>query len=166
MAYRSQKTVLEGAIEIYKRDAEGGQHSSDNWYAKLRVPDVGTLRRSLKTSIESEAITKSQKLYFDSCQRVAQGLSLSPKSFTKVAKQFLTYFEQQVEVWKTLDELGKANMKGVSENSLKNTRPIVEKYLIPFFGEKNIQEIYENDIQDYKHFRLGYWTGEEQKKIK
>jgi hypothetical protein len=166
MAYRFKKTILDGAIYIYKRDSEGGKHISNNWYAALKIPEVGTKRPSLKTSIESEAVTKAQQLYFEYRQRANQGLSLSPRTFTSVAKKFLSHFRDQVDIWKTLDDAGKSNMEGISENRLKNTKPIVEKYFIPFFGPKNIQEITENDIEGYKNYRLGFWTNKEQQKKK
>lgn len=166
MANIENHELLRGAISIYKRDSEGGKYTSENWYAAIKLPGKKAIRRSLKTTSKSEAIDKAQSLHYDLSQRSKRGLSLSPKSFEFVAMRYLEYFRKQVKIWESLDTDGKSNMEGISSNRLRNFEPILKKYLVPFFSGKYIQEFTDRDIDDYKSHRLGYWTSEDQQKIK
>lgn len=166
MAYRDKSDVLRGAISIYKRDSEGGTHNSENWYAAITIPGQKAIRRSLKTTSKDDAIQRAQSLHYELTQRAKRGLTLSPKLFEVVASRFLDHFSEQVRIWDTLDADGRSNMEGISRNRYRNLRPIVENYLIPFFSGVYIQEITDKDVDDYRSFRLGYWTSEEQRKKK
>ena len=89
---RNQRKILDGKVELYQRnDAATGKESSNNWYAKFRLPGVKgrSVRRTLGTQSKAEAEILAQDLYFDLSQKSKKGLSLNPKRFELLANSYL-----------------------------------------------------------------------------
>lgn len=154
MAYRDQYTIRQGRITLYRRTDEGGKHQSDAWYAALKIPGQKTIRRSLKTADKLEAESFAENLWFDLSQRNDRGLSLSPKRFDLVAKAYLREFTGSVDRDRNIPERDRI----YRESRLVKIRLIITKFLIPFFNDKNIQDITDRDVNNFKNWRRTYWV--------
>jgi len=164
MAYVDSYSIRQGAITLYRRDAEGSEHKSRSWYAAFKLPKEKTIRRSLKVNNRFDAESLAEDLYFNLIQKSKRGLSLSSKQFNLVAKGFLKDLTGKVEGDSGLDR-SEQKFKPVL---LKNKSLTVSKYLIPYFGDKELLDITSRDIEDYKEWRNDYWVsgdGKEQAKI-
>lgn len=153
MAYRDKYEIRQGRITLYRRTAEGGKHQSDAWYCAVKIPGQKTIRRSLKTVIREDAERKAEDIFFDLNQRNERGLSLSTKRFDLVATSYIKDLEKKVEQ----DSVLPPQKQQFKPNLLKNKRLIITKYLIPNFAGKNIQDITDQDVSNYEHWRRTYW---------
>ena len=157
MAYLDSYTIRQGKITLYRRDSEGSNHQSKSWYAKFKIPGERPIRRSLKVTDQNEAEILAENLYFDLVQKSQRGLSLNSKRFSLVAKSYLSDFEEKVEREKDLPRKDQTYKK----SRLKQKKLIINKYLIPYFGEKALQDISDFDIEHYKEDRKTYWISGE-----
>ncbi len=153
MAYRDKYEIRQGRITLYRRTAEGGAHQSDAWYCALKIPGQKTVRRSLKTTIREDAERKAEDIWFDLNQRSERGLSLSTKRFDLVARNYIKDLETKVEQDSTLPPIDQRFKPAL----LRSKSLIVNKYLIPYFDGKNLQDITDQDVLNYEHWRRTYW---------
>ena len=156
MTYINRLVLRKEKIEIYQRS--GG---STIWYTKLRIGRKITKRLSLRTSDKEEAERIALDLYQELEFKHTKGLSLSPKRFSKVATDYLAFYEDNVVIRESLSPNSQLNLKKYSRNQFISRNRIINKFLLPFFADRNIQDISEHDIQDYISNRMVYWiTGE------
>lgn len=156
MAYINREVIRKDKVEIYQRSGE-----SPRWYAKLRIGRKITKRPSLGTTDRDEAERIALDLYQELEFKHGKGLSLSPKRFSKVAADFLSHYQQKVEMRESLPANKQLNLKKYSRNQFEKKSVIINKFLIPFFGNKNIQDINDRDVADYIEHREAYWcTGD------
>lgn len=153
MAYRDKYDIRQGRIQLYRRTAECGKYQSDSWYCALKIPGQKTIRRSLKTVIREDAERKAEDIWFDLNQRSERGLSLSTKRFDLVANNFIKDLEKKVEQDSILPKIDQR----FKPELLRSKRLIVKKYLIPYFDGKNLQDITDQDVLNYEHWRRAYW---------
>ena len=142
MAYRDKYEIRQGRITLYRRTAEGGARQSDAWYCALKIPGQKTVRRSLKTVIREDAERKAEDIWFDLNQRSERGLSLSTKRFDLVANNYIKDLETKVEQDSTLPPIDQRFKPAL----LRSKSLIVNKYLIPYFDGKNLQDITDQDV--------------------
>jgi integrase len=152
VGYVNREVIRKDKVEIYQREGE-----SPRWYAKLRIGRKITKRLSLGTTDRDEAERIALDQYQELEFKHGKGLSLSPKRFSKVAEDFLSHYEQQVDIKESVPSAKQMNLKKFSRNQLQKKSYIIQKYLIPFFESKSIQGITEHDIEDYVSNRLTYW---------
>jgi len=157
MAYRDKYDIRQGRIQLYRRTTEGGKHQSDSWYCALKILGKKTIRRSLKTSIKDEAERKAEDIWFDLNQRSERGLSLSTKRFDLVANSFLSDLEKKVQQDSKLEPI----QQQFKPSLLKNKLLDIQKFLIPYFDGKNLQDITDQDILNFEHWRRNYWISGE-----
>jgi hypothetical protein len=153
MAYRDQYDIRQGRIQLYRRTDEGGKHQSDAWYCALKIPTQNTIRRSLKTTDRFEAESRAENLWFDLNQRSQRGLSLSTKRFDLVANGYIKDLEKKVEQDSKLDPIQQRFMPAL----LQCKKLAVNKYLLPYIDGKNLQDITDQDVINYEHWRRNYW---------
>ena len=153
MAYRDQYDIRQGRIQLYRRTAEGSKHESDSWYCALKIPGQKTIRRSLKTTDQDRAERLAEDLWFDLNQRSERGLSLSTKRFELVAINFIKDLKTKVDQESNLDPMNQRFKPGL----LRNKQLIVDKYLLPYFEGKNLQDITDQNVINYEHWRRVYW---------
>jgi len=157
VAYRESYTIRQGKITLYLRGTEGGKFQSNFWYAKFKIPGEQPIRRSLKVTDQNEAEIIAENMYFDLTQKSKRGLSLNSKLFSRVAKSYLSDFEKKVERDAKLprkDQMYK-------QDRLNQKTYIINKYLVPFFENKTLQDINDFDIERYKDDRKTYWISGE-----
>ncbi len=164
MAYRDQFTIRQGKITLYRRTSEGGKYQSDNWYCALKIPNKKTIRRSLKTFDRDTAERLAEDLWYTLDQRSSRGLSLGTKRFELVAKLYLKDLEDKGNLKPSkviTDILSPDFLKPVKRKRTDSQHYkkglLVSKYLIPYFKEKNIQEITDQDVIGYTYWRKNYW---------
>lgn len=156
-SFRDLYSIRQGRIQLYRRTFQGTQYQSDSWYAYFKIPGEKPIRRSLKTSDKLEAESLAETQYFELVQKSKRGISLKSKQFIPVANAYLRDFEDKVS--RELPLL--RHQRRYKPEKLKNNKLIAEKYLIPFFSEKSLQEITDFDVESYKEWRRNYWiTGE------
>lgn len=148
-SYVEQYEHKPGKIELYRR----GDIASKVWYGKLTV-NGKTIRRSLKTIDRDEAGRKAEDLLYDLEHRESRGLSLSPKAFKVVANAYIRDFAAKVERDSKKPRINQQYKK----KALTNKSLAVSKYLIPYFDNKNLQDITDQQIRNYERWRLDYWV--------
>jgi len=162
MAYRDQYSIRRGKITLYRRDSEGSDKApSDVWYAAFKIPKIKSVRRSLKTEYQDEAEAIAEDMYQELLHRNKKGLSFSTKRFSAVSNDYIAFFKSQSQHHESLPENQKYKLRKFSASALKNKLPLIEKRLIPFFGDKLISDITKHDIEQYKTQRAMYWVNGE-----
>lgn len=130
-------TIKGGAIRLYRR----GDSKSDIWHASVARPDQKVDRFSTKTvdAVEAERIAER---HYDRL-RFAQefGIPLDQKTFRWVSEH---WYEGVIA--SKLNERDKANFRG-----------ILDRYLLPFFGDKVISLLKTRDVAEYRKWRREYW---------
>ncbi|SCD22738.1 tyrosine-type recombinase/integrase [Brucella inopinata] len=112
------------------------------------------IRKSLETDDEHEAQRRAYEIWGEASYRVKNGLTANVKVFSTVAAEFIELIKQ---------EAGRAER---SQYHPRDWPPVIERYLIGFFGDKPIDTIKEPDIERYKEWRRTYWTTGPGKDIK
>ena len=119
----STHVILPRELIVYQRE------DSDIWQCRLKV-DSKWMARTTKERDLNKAIERSKRMLFETQLRKESNLPVLTKKFRDIAK----IAKQQM-----LDELANPKMKvPVSFNQYVK---IIDDYLIPFFGNKNIDGI-------------------------
>lgn len=132
--------LRDGDITLYTRG------DSTNWYAGYRLPDGGRLQKSLRTANKAEAREWALARYDDLKWREKLGLTQDTVSFAQAADAWLEALEAEVQA-------GTRRLRTVLDY-----RPVVERYLKPFFGDKAVDCVALNDIAKYRVWRRDYWA--------
>ncbi len=104
------------------------------------------IRIGLGTRDRSKAYRLAERKYMEAEIRAEEGLLLGVASFDKLAAEYLSKLE---------------NDAGDDPQKLKAYRyakGVVDRYLVPFFGRKNISAIQYKDLVEYTAWRKTYWT--------
>jgi integrase len=135
------QTSRDGDIVLFYRG------DSPRLYCRLRRPDgLGWLQRSTKCNHQEEALNKAREWYDELRFRAKLGLTTDPKLFSLVADRYLEDLQREVD-------LGIRNPRRV-----RDYKPVVERYLKPFFGRMMIDEINNTKIEEYRNWRDAYWV--------
>jgi len=128
-------------IYVYKRNGCGGI-----FHCRIRFKEKkGYVRKSLWTSDKEEAKREAEKLYRDLKYNIERGISISGKKFSKICEEYLTYLAEQVVIGKS------------KEKKLKDYTLIANRYLIAYFGKREIKSIIGKDIELFRDWREKYW---------
>lgn len=100
----------------------------------------------MRTRDLAEAHGIAERKYMEAEIRAEQGLVLGVASFDKLAQDYI----------KTLDAKAKDNPKKLK--GYRYAAGVVDRYLVPYFGRKNITAILFKDLVAYKQWRKTYWT--------
>ena len=113
---------------------------------RFTLPGHKQIRIGLGTRDRSKAYGLAQRKYMEAEIRAEEGLLLGVASFDKLAQEYLSRLEADA---------------GEDPKRLKGYRyakGVVERYLIPFFGRRNITAIRYKDLVEYVDWRRVYWT--------
>jgi len=132
--------LRDGDITLYTRG------DSANWYAGYRLPDGGRLQESLRTANKAEARERALARYDDLKWRKKLGLTQDTVSFAQAADAWIEALQAEVAA-------GTRRLRTVLDY-----RPVVERYLKPYFGDKAVDSVVLNDIAKYRVWRRDYWT--------
>lgn len=104
------------------------------------------IRIGLRTRDLAEAHRLAERKYMEAEIRAQEGLLLGVASFDKIAQEYL-------------DDLEKDAVKDPSKlKGYRYAKGVVERYLIPYFGRRNITAIRYKDLVEYIDWRRVYWT--------
>ena len=127
----STHVILPRELIVYQRE------DSDIWQCRLKV-DSKWMARTTKERNLNKAIERSKRMLFETQLRKESNLPVLTKKFRDIAK----IAKQQM-----LDELANPKMKApVSFNQYVK---IIDDYLMPFFGNKNIDTITYEELDVY-----------------
>lgn len=132
--------ILDGQVQIFRRA------NSNNWHASFSV-DGKQIRKSLGTDDLKKAKSKAQDLFIDANARTQAGLSLEKRTFRYVTEKYEARAKQEVEAGRR----SKADFENWVSGSIR-------RYFDPYFGERQVDEISDADIDAYNSWRLAYWT--------
>ncbi|MGF1456270.1 MAG: hypothetical protein ACFB6R_12955 [Alphaproteobacteria bacterium] len=134
------KSIRGGDVVLFYRG------DSPNIHCRLRKPKVGGwVQRSTKTKCLEVAIERAEEWHDDLRFKERYGLALNPKTFSAVCDLYIRELRDEVAAGSR------------SERHLRDYIPVVERYLRPYFGERQIDEIKSSHIGDYRRWRLNYW---------
>lgn len=131
--------LRDGDITLYTRG------DSANWYAGYRLPDGGRLQESLRTRNKAEAKERAIARYDEIKWRKKLGLTQDTVTFSQAADAWIEELEGQVAA-------GTRKVRTVLDY-----KPVADRYLKPFFGDKAIDSITAQDIAKYRVWRRDYW---------
>lgn len=144
-------TICSGNVSIYTRS----DTAKPVWQGRMSNPvGKGYLTKSLKTTNKKEAIDVADDWYRDIKYRLKNNLVINNKRFSQISKTYLEQLETD------------ANLGVVSKRHLKDYKPLVDTYINPYFGKRNIDSITQQDIEAFKSWCLVYWTAGPGSKIR
>jgi len=94
------------------------------------------------------AIEAAKNIYYQMKGKLEAGGQIHITRFRDLAIQYLT--ERQREIDRSTHKRGSA--------SIKEYRSVINTYLIPFFGDMDVNRINREAILDYREWRHTYWT--------
>lgn len=145
----SEFKIKDDKVLVYRRSDSG-----DNWHCRIKFPNQPYIRRSLKTDIKEEAKKKASKIYEELSYRQEQGYSVVSRKFSAMCEGYLS---------RLLDDVEKGRER---EGKYKDHKIIIERYLKPYFGRKNVNLISNIDMEDYEQWRKDYWVSGEGSKLR
>lgn len=140
---QNQQTIANGQITLYQRD----DVKDALWQCRIKIKGhSGYVRRSTG-ELEFERAKEAALLILGELkQRVTQSLPLKRKTFSDVAASFLRDAETR---WKE----GRN-----SEGRYVLIKGTVNRYLMPYFGKRDITLIQKKDLMAYRAWRQEYWV--------
>ena len=139
---QNQQTIANGQITLYQRD----DVKDARWQCRIKIKGhSGYVRRSTGEIDFDRAKDAALLILGELNQRVAQALPLRKKTFAEIASSFLKDAETR---WRE----GR-NSEG-RYSILKGT---IQRYLIPYFGNRDITLIQKKDLMAYRAWRQSYW---------
>ena len=138
MATRATETIVlrDNEIRLVRRS------DSNRWQAHFKVSELGRwVRKATGTSDLSKAKDFAEKNWMRAKILAEEGVPVVSKKFKPIAQAVLTVLKQKVE--------GEKGKRG----SDKDYMGIIEKYLIPFFGQYNIDRLTPDLIDKFHEWR-------------
>lgn len=127
-------------FEIYRRK------DSPNYWMRFSVVGKGQVRIGLKTPDKEVAQKRAETEHLRYQLRAEDGKFSSPKTFDKLAREYIADLEKQVAL---------GLKKPYRERSEAH---VVRDYLVPFFGKDRIDGISEARVQQFIRWRYSYWV--------
>ena len=137
-----QTTAEGGKLTFYRKPHPKTGEVLNNWYCTIKLErGQPRTRISCQSSDYETAVSFARKEMFRRQSLLEQGLSPDIRSFKYIASEFIT--KMRVEVVK--GQQSKANIDYYER--------VIDKYLLPFFGTKNIQSVNSILIDKYDIYR-------------
>jgi integrase len=143
-SYGTEHSFKDVKFWIYQRN------DSDTWHCRIKLPLQPPVRRSLRTSNRETAETQAKELILELLFKSSRGEALNPRSFSVIAEDFLKSIERQIERGE------------FSYDKLDSYRRYVQKFFVPFFKNRRIDQISPHLIAEYREWRLDYYLSASQ----
>ncbi|MCH2165229.1 MAG: tyrosine-type recombinase/integrase [Marinovum sp.] len=130
------------------------RYDNGTYAMRFTLGGHGQIRIGLRTRDLAKAHRLAERKYMEATIRAEQGLVLGVASFDKLAQDYI----------KSLEAKAKDNPQKLK--GYRYAAGVVNRYLVPYFGRKNISAILYKDLVGYKEWRKTYWTtgdGKDQK---
>jgi len=116
------------SIQIHKKLRLDKRAGSDNWYARLTLPNGKRLVKTTKTEDIETAKEAALRLYYEVDARIQNKLPATTRKFGDVAKYAVSRMENEI-------------CEGVGKQSYKDYVQALNKWLIPYFGTTDIAKL-------------------------
>ena len=116
------------SIQIHKKLRLDKRAGSDNWYARLTLPNGRRLVKTTKTEDLETAKEAALRLYYKVDARIQNKLPATTRKFTDVARHAIHRMEAELE-------------QGVGKQAYKDYIQVLNKWLIPYFGGTDIAKL-------------------------
>jgi integrase len=126
--------LRDGEVALFKRG------DSPLWQCRYKLIDGSWLRVSTKKASIEAAVAVATNLYDEARYRQKLGLAHKAHAFAHIANT-------------TLDELRKQIDAGIGKSVYKSYITCIEKYFLPYFADKRIEEITHTDIVEFEAWR-------------
>lgn len=122
------------------------RYDNGTYAMRFSIAGHGQIRIGLRTRDKSKAYAMAERKYMETQIRAEQGLMLGVATFEKLAHEYVAELEEAA---------------GEDPRKLKGYRyakGVVDRYLVPFFGNRNISAVQYKDLVEYTAWRRTYWT--------
>ena len=116
------------SIHIHKKLRLDKRAGSDNWYARLTLPNGKRLIKTTKTEDLESAKEVALRLYYEVDARIQNKLPATTRKFADVAKHAIARMETEIR-------------EGVGKQAYRDYTQALNKWLIPYFGGTDIAKI-------------------------
>ena len=116
------------SIRIHKKLRLDKRAGSDNWYARLTLPNGKRLVKTTKTEDIESAKEVALRLYYEVDARIQNKLPATTRKFKDVARHAIHRMETEFE-------------QGVGKQAYKDYIQVLNKWLIPYFGGTDIAKL-------------------------
>ena len=116
------------SIQIHKKLRLDKRAGSDNWYARLTLPNGKRLVKTTKTLDLETAREAALRLYYEVDARIQNKLPATTRKFADVAKHAIARMETEIR-------------EGAGKQAYKDYTQALNKWLIPYFGTTDIAKL-------------------------
>ena len=116
------------SIQIHKKLRLDKRAGSDNWYARLTLPNGKRLVKTTKTEDIETAKEVALRLYYEVDARIQNKLPATTRKFGDVAKHAINRMETEIH-------------EGVGKQAYRDYVQALNKWLIPYFGTTDIAKL-------------------------
>ena len=116
------------SIQIHKKLRLDKRAGSENWYARLTLPNGKRLIKTTKTEDLESAKEAALRLYYEVDARIQSKLPATTRKFGDVAKYAVSRMESEIR-------------EGVGKQSYRDYIQAINKWLVPYFGKTDIAKI-------------------------
>jgi integrase len=116
------------SIRIHKKLRLDKRAGSDNWYARLTLPNGKRLVKTTKTEDLESAKEVALRLYYEVDARIQNKLPATTRKFGDVAKYAVSRMETEIR-------------EGVGKQAYRDYVQALNKWLVPYFGKTDIAKI-------------------------
>jgi len=116
------------SIQIHKKLRLDKRAGSDNWYARLTLPNGKRLVKTTKTEDIEAAKEVALRLYYEVDARIQNKLPATTRKFGDVAKHAINRMETEIR-------------EGMGKQAYKDYTQALNKWLIPYFGGTDIAKL-------------------------
>jgi integrase len=134
-----------GRIKIFKRKGV-----SSRYYARLTFRGTkGFVQESLFTTDKEEATEAALEKWLQYEFKLKQGLSLTKKTFKDVSTEYLGYLAEKVARGE------------IKQRKLHGQKLMIDRYFDNFFGDMQLADIQNKELERYREWRKNYWISGE-----
>lgn len=161
MALLNQETIYNrkgNKVKLYKlsgQEIKGKHFQSNNWHSSIKLSKNPVTRKSTplirfstgQSDIE-DATEAAMSKFWDLFERHKKNLPLSNTKFSTICKKFIEKLDSERRY------LEDHNEGHYTKLSVVKKIQTVERFLIPYFGDFDIEDISDFDIKKFKNHRM------------
>jgi integrase len=127
-------TLRDGELVLYKR-----QHSRV-WQCRYKLFANEWHRQTTKRTVLADAVRVASEMYDEARFRERMGLAPARKSFSQIAAL-------------AVEEMRRDLAAGTGKKIYDDYIQVIERYLVPFFGDRQLQTLKHKDIAEFEVWR-------------
>ena len=138
----SERNVSTGvqAVPIHKRLVLDKRENSDNWYARLSLPDGSNIRRSTKTADIEVAKEIARKINYETEARIENKLPASTRKFRQAAEHTIKRMNEDLDA-------------GIGKSACKDYISALRVWFLPYFANIDINKINFKALTEFNTWR-------------